>query len=354
MLLAFSQSVMAGKDECKDILKDGTRAISLYQSRYEYRRLLETKLVTMTYQESKKDTSITGNIPIGDIVLGVGYDESSFNSFKNYMKNESLLKVSISNAVDIMLSTGDPVIAAAWSECMSSQTGLAVYFSDIYPTTAILHLEWKAAAGVVSVNVNKNYKLPNGVRITSGQDSMTGKLPLKASAPAVVQFTFDNATTPLSMAINVLDRKGAAGSDTAYLPSRLEPYTQTRPYQFETGKCDKSSFMAVDARHRTGTSTTGKYCADNANGWRFTRPSVIVLPYVGIPGQIPNTFANHQIIWSGNDQFSVLLGCSNSSGTDIQCHATVAAQEERTMWRVQSDKDSTPSVQVRGDAMPLK
>ena len=73
------------KSECSDVLRDGTRAISLYSSRFEYRRLLESRLVNMTYREAKTDTSLTGTIPIGDIILGRGFDQKSFDSYKNYL-----------------------------------------------------------------------------------------------------------------------------------------------------------------------------------------------------------------------------------------------------------------------------
>jgi hypothetical protein len=86
----------AQSDQCKDVLKDGTRAVSLYSSRFEYRRLLESRLLTMTYQEAKSDTSLTGNIPIGDIILGAGFDQKTFDTYKSYLQQETISRIDVS------------------------------------------------------------------------------------------------------------------------------------------------------------------------------------------------------------------------------------------------------------------
>ena len=339
----------AEADLCRDILKDGTRASSLYHTNYQYRRLLESKLLTMSYQQAKSDTSITGSIPIGDIVLGAGFDETSFNSFRSYLQNDTVLTVDVSKEVAIMLSTGDPNIVGAWRDCMKSKTGLSIYFSSVGPKTAVLHLQWAAALGVTEVKVSEAYKPPKGVRIVSGVNIMNGKEAIKAGTSHEVQFEFESPRIPLTLVLNVKKPEGGlAGADTAYLPARFESYVQSRPYQPNTGACDKTGLFGVDTRHNSGNSISSRFCTDITNGWRFTSGSLQVLASVAIPGQIPGTFANHQEFWSGNNQVTVLLGCSNSSGTDIQCQAQVSAQEERTLWREQTD---TPQlIKVSGPA----
>jgi hypothetical protein len=221
---------------------------------------------------------------------------------------------------------------------MENKIGLLTYFSDVHATSAVLNLEWHAGAGVAQVRIKKDFKLPNDVSIVSGKDLLSGKELLVAGTTHRVQFKLNDAKTILPLTLNVeKERGGLAGSSTSYLPSRIEAFLQSRPYRFDTGQCDKTATLDVDTRHHTGNSATGRYCSDSANGWRFTKSATQVTSIVAIPGQIPGTFANHQELWSGDFQLTVVLGCSNSSGTDIQCHASTSLQEERWQWRPQSE-----------------
>lgn len=347
LALSVAGSAIAGKDECKDVLKDGTRAASLYSSRFEYRRLLESHLVNMTYEQAKTDTSLTGSIPIGDIILGAGFDRQTFHEYKNYLQQDTALRVDISRSLDIMLSTGDPEILRAWSECMKSRIGLSLYFTEVHATSAVLNLEWHAGAGVPRVKVKQDYSLPRDVKVSAGRDILNGKEFLVAGTSHQVKFEFNNAVTPFSFTINVeKDGGGLAGADSAYLPTRLEPYLQLRPFQFSSGQCDKSPLLAVDTLRHTGNSASARFCSNGSSGWRFARTSLQVLTSVAIPGQLPGTFSNYQTFWSGDFQVTVVLGCSNSSGTDIQCQGHTSLQEERWLWKLRQDYQAFESVKV--------
>lgn len=334
--IPFSQSSFAisNNDQCGDVLKGGYKATSLYSTRFDYRRLLDTRISNMTFQEAKSDTSLTGSMPIGDVILGAGFTEDTFNSYKSHLQHETTSKVDISRSLDILLSTGDKEILQAWTKCMDGKTGLYMFFSDIQPNSAILNVEWRAAAGVARVKFKRDYALPEHVKVTSGKDILKGKELLVAGTPAKIQFKLTDVSKPLSISFNVEKEEGGlAGSDSAYLPSRLEAYKEERPYNFETGTCGKSASLAVDTRHYTGNSATAKYCSNISDGWKFSKNSVSVQAKVGIPGQIPGTFANYQIFWVGDSQLIVQLGCSNSSSTDIQCHGLTTLSEERWRWK---------------------
>jgi hypothetical protein len=332
---ALEGFLLMANSQCSDVLKDGTRAVSLYSSRFEYRRLLDSRLVNMTFQEAKSDTSLTGTIPIGDIVLGIGFDQKTFDSYKNYLQQDVSLRVDVNRSLDIMLSTGDPEILKAWSSCMKDTAGLSLVFSEIHSKTAVLTFQWWAAAGVGEVHVTQDFKLPEGVKVVSGGDILSGKQAIVANTPVRVQFELPDATTTFAPTFNVADKHdGLAGSDTAYLPARLETFRESRPYVFPN---PAGPTQAVTALHHTGTSHSQTYASDIANGWRFVRSSLVVNATVAIPGQIPGTFANSQALWSGDSQVTVVLGCSNSSGTDIQCQCTNAIEEERWRWRSRVD-----------------
>lgn len=109
----FSPEAVADKSQCSDVLRDGTKALKLFNESSAYRRLLETKLINMTSQQARADTSFTGNIPIGDVILGVGFTDKSFDDYKSYLQKNTSLFIEATHALDVLLSTGDPEILAA-------------------------------------------------------------------------------------------------------------------------------------------------------------------------------------------------------------------------------------------------
>jgi hypothetical protein len=92
--IPFSQSSFAisNNDQCGDVLKGGYKATSLYSTRFDYRRLLDTRISNMTFQEAKSDTSLTGSMPIGDVILGAGFTEDTFNSYKSHLVTKKYCK----------------------------------------------------------------------------------------------------------------------------------------------------------------------------------------------------------------------------------------------------------------------
>ncbi|MDQ0124246.1 hypothetical protein J2W17_003194 [Pseudomonas lini] len=334
---AFAQS-----SECGDVLKDGTKAVQLFHENNEYRRLLETKLVSMTFQQAKTDTSITGNIPIGDVVLGAGFTEKSFDDYQSYLQKNSSLFIESSHSVDILLSTGDSEILAAWSGCMQNRSGLALRFKESHARSAVLVIQWFAAAGVPQVKIAQDYKLPSGVSVTSGKDFLDGKLPIIAGTNHEVKFELLNPETTLALTLNAITENTPRGADSAFLPSRMKWFRDTRPYQFNVsgGICSTAPTIYLDAPHHSGTVLpTVTYCSSLKDGWRFSKRLGDFSVTSGVsPSYIPGVqIAHAPSWWTGEDQFNVSLGCSSSTNADIQCSATTRLTEERQVWMPSSD-----------------
>ncbi|MDP9657749.1 UNVERIFIED_ORG: hypothetical protein J2W87_005707 [Pseudomonas putida] len=334
---AFAQA-----SECTDVLKDGTKAVRLFHENNAYRRLLDTKVVSMSYQQAKTDTSITGNIPIGDIVLGAGFSEKSFQEYQSYIQNNSSLFIDSSHSVDVFLSTGDPEILAAWSGCMQNRSGLAMRFQDVHARSAVLVIQWFAAAGVAQVNIAQDYKLPVGVVVTSGKDFLSGKRPIIAGTNNVVQLELLSPETSLQLSLNAVTGKTPRGASDAYLPSRMKWVRETRPYAFNvsSGICSTAPTIFLDAARHSGTVLpTVTYCSSLKDGWRFSqRPNDYSVTTTVTPSYIPALqIANAPSWWTGEDQFNVSLGCSSSTNADIQCSATTRLVEDRVVWVPSSD-----------------
>jgi hypothetical protein len=334
---AFSQT-----SECTDVLKNGTKALQLFHENNAYRRLLDTKLVSMDYQHAKTDTSITGNMPIGDIVLGVGFSEKSFKEYQSYVQKNSTLFIDSSHSVDVFLSTGDPEILGAWSGCMQNRSGLAMRFQDVHARSAVLVIQWFAAAGVAQVNIAQDYELPDGVVVTSGNDFLSGKRPIIAGTNNVVQLELPSPETSLQLSLNAVNKNTPRGGTSAYLPTRMKWFRESRPYKFDAPSeiCSTVPTIFLDATRHTGTVLpTVTYCSSLKEGWRFSqRPNDYSVTTTVSPSYIPSTqIANAPSWWTGEDQFNVSLGCSSSTNADIQCSATTRLVEDRVVWVPSSD-----------------
>jgi hypothetical protein len=341
-ILIFASVARADKSVCSDVLVDGTKANTLYRENSEYRRLLETKLVNMTFQQVKTDTSLTGNIPIGDIVLGAGYNEKTFEDYKSYLRRDTSLNIESSRSVDVMLSTGDPGILSAWSVCMQNRSGFSIRFKDAHARSAVLVLQWFPAAGVAEVKVAQDYKLPSGVLVTSGKDFLDGTRSIVAGTNHEVKLELPSPETTLALTFNVVDGDTARGADSAFLPSRMNRIRETRPYEFNVtgGVCSTTPTIYLDARRHSGTVLpTVTYCSSLKDGWRFSKGANDYNVTTAVtPSFVPSTqIANAPVTWTGDDQFNISLGCSSSTDTDIQCSATTRLAEERYVWRPWSD-----------------
>lgn len=342
VLLVFTHSALADKSECSDVLRDGTKAQSLYSSNSEYRRLLETKLVNMTYQQSKTDTSLTGNIPIGDVILGVGFSEKSFNDYRSYLQQNTLLYIESSNSVDVLLSTGDQEILNAWSQCMQNRSGLSLRFTDVHAKSAVLDITWFPAAGVPKVWIAKGYRLPAGIRITSGESFLTGKTAIVAGTKNLVALEFPDAVTTLSITLSAVTgrlKTTPAGGDSSFLPTRmtLGPI-ESRPYAFNVsgGICSTTPTLLLDAPGKSGTMLpTVTYCSDLANGWHFSKTDFSVSGTVNPGG--PKHIVHTPSTWIGDTQLNVDLGCSSSDEADIRCTATTRLMEWKRSWVPRTD-----------------
>lgn len=336
--LSFAGTAFAQKDRCADVLSNGTFATQIYKSDTNYQRLVDTHLATMTYQEAKSDRKITGNIPIGDIVLGVGFNESKFDSFKATSQFDQMTRVDFSNRTSVALQTGDAYILKAWSDCMKSRGGFSAVFESVNATTATLVLEWFAIAGIPAVRVDPNFVLPRGVTITSGMQYLratNGQPPeeIVAGSPARIQFRLDTPTTPVAMDLNLLR---SAGSDSAYLPPRMRKVTEKRAFPFESSSCYRQPTLILDALHNTGTeSVVYTFCSHASDGWSFSQDPADWSATPSIQQGSDN--GRHLAIFHVSnfvsfDRFQAKLGCSSSSGTDIRCYGNVALTEARSKW----------------------
>jgi hypothetical protein len=329
-ILVITDTAYANKSECSDVLRDGTKATSLYHEKSSYRRVLDYKLSTMTYHQAKTDRSLTGNIPIGDVILGAGFTEKTFDDYKHSLSLQQFESISSDQALDILISTGDREILSSWRSCMV-RGGLGLRWTDIHAKSAVLEINWFPTPGINEVKVREMPKLPKGVTINTGKNILEGKQKIVAGAPALVEFAIENAATPVSVTLNVVsDRSISSGSE------RLKHHIKSQPYRFDvTGNgCETRTTVCRDTRHKTGTRTNIKYCSHSQDGWRFSKNSnEYSVSHKSEPLSDGNHFSRVDTKFVGNNQFEIVLGCSSSQDTtDIQCCATTTLNEIKDVW----------------------
>lgn len=338
----FPGAAYAQKSQCSDVLKDGTKAVRLFQENDTYRRLLETKLMNSSARQSRSDTSLTGNIPVGDIVLGAGFTDKSYDDYKSYLQKDSKMQIDTSHALDVMISSGDPGILNSWLACMQTKSGLGIWFKNIHAKSAVLVIQWFPAAGVGQVFIDKNFKLPKNIRVTSGDEFLKGTMPIVAGTNHEVAFELEGPEQNLPITLNAVSDNLPRGADSTFLPSRMKLIRRTRPYAFNVsgGVCSTSPTIFLPALHHSGTTLpTTTYCSSLSSGWRFSkRDGDVSVTTSVIPSFIPNVqIAVAPYTWTGDDQFNVSLGCSSSTAADIQCSATTRLVEERFDWTPASE-----------------
>lgn len=220
---------------------------------------------------------------------------------------------------------------------MQNRSGLSLRFTDIHSNSAVLVLQWFPAAGVAEVKIAQDYKLPKNVIVTSGIDYLNGKRPVVAGTNHEVEFELLGPQDTLALTLNAVTGKTPRGADSVFLPTRMKWMRETRPYAFDVsgGICSDKPTIFLDARRHSGTVLpTTTYCSSLTSGWRFSkRPGDQSVTTSVVPSYVPTVqIANAPYWWAGDDQFNVSLGCSSSTGTDIQCSATTRLTEERFVW----------------------
>jgi hypothetical protein len=304
------------------------------------------------YEQSQKDTSVSGNIPIGKIVIGGEYSQQTYNERKERILQTQTWDTNIVRNIDLMLATGDATIIDAWKTCMKTKSGLTLRFANVTAKSATAVVEWFGSAGVNEVAPTTNFVPPKGVTVKSGLECVDARSVVPADRKPIISntdgcrvlFELDGPEVPLALSLNTT----AGGSADAYLPPRVRLREDRRPYALcqKPGVCN----LAVTALERTASSTERTFVSDYQNGWFFALseqpPTTSILPHKG--GNLQIAFASYRPVGSG--QVQVYLGCSNSSKFDMQCVAYPRFEEVRYVWEYVKDEVQKPSVAAAAKA----
>lgn len=329
----FSDLIFAASDsQCSDVLIDGTKAKQYYQDNFRYKRLVLTRFKSATYEQAKTDKSITGNLSIGEFLLGSNFTEQQFTEFKNNIDLDQRLEIDWNYRRDILTETGDEGILQSWLACMVTQTGMAIKFKDVTDKQATLWMRWYPKGGVDRVKVKSAPELPSGVRVTNddGKKFLNGKESIGGGEPVLVKIEFDDANTPLSLSLHFVEdgllRNKVVDSRTAYLPTRMKYKTMCRDFKINDivpVHCHNYHGHRLFVQHGSGTGKQYVYCGDINDGWKFLRnPISKHTAATSWVNSYPNSSLLHieyKFVVASDDRMHFEFNCSNSSPADNEC-----------------------------------
>lgn len=115
---------------CDSILRDGTMAKADYRSRNELKRLLHWRFASQELEKSNSDQSFGATIPIKGVLVGADFSQSEEREAQRAISSSLDMQLIQNYTLSYMLTSGDPVIAKAWSECMRDRGGFFVWFGQ--------------------------------------------------------------------------------------------------------------------------------------------------------------------------------------------------------------------------------
>ncbi|MDP3626976.1 MAG: hypothetical protein Q8S12_10280 [Hydrogenophaga sp.] len=325
----------ADASQCSDALVQGTKAESAYRESYAFRQLVDLRFSQVGYERSKSDRSLTGTIPIGNLVIGGSYDEAQYRARSEAIRRSQNWDTSFNRDVDIILSTGDPEILKAWSACMTNKRGgLSVRFDEVKAKSAVVRVEWFGASGVNQVILSSPGKLPDGVSIVQGGDCLApGKVIVANTQGCSAVLSFTSAETPVQLALNTDKGEGSA---QAYLPARRQLVKKSRPFQGAPGQ--ETSLFSMRTEPRSSNLKERLFYSDYENGWFFD-PASFQWAVTTIERNYPpgNHTSSGTIEVAGGTSLKVRHVCTSATKHWIRCHGTFSILEDHYSWEPAKD-----------------
>lgn len=260
----FAQST----SECSDILKFGTFSSSVINDNAYYQQIVYSRFLSVSYEQSKTDTSLGGTIPIGEIVFGGEYTKDQFAQKQNQIKSTNFQQIDYQREVQTAVFSGDENITKRWSECMlnqdSSEGRVMLVLRPLTDTTVAGQVWWVPGragrrTGVETVRVRSDTDVSGGT-VAAG-DCLRKRYKLTENV-CHFRISAQNPRTPVTVTINTEIGSGTTG----FAPPRLKLARVQRPFTFK-----QSDVEAVHAIYSSIPVSREIRLSDDVlnEGWRF-------------------------------------------------------------------------------------
>jgi hypothetical protein len=243
--VALFTSPALSQDVCKDILVNGSMKRTELRNHVFFHQVLASEYTRKTNEEIDQDIALGGNW--GD-VFGGQFNKEDVKRYMQEIRSKLDVSTVYENEASMILSSGDPDIVGAWRDCIVNKMkgGVSMRFEAKSPTLVLLHFEWYAYPLAGDTRLKQDIKIPNDIRVESGQECLTARNPIKDKVPCTVNLRMPSGERELLLAANFLH-----GAADAYLPQRRILVAQRKPWKPQPGEKDWASVYAF-ADHTAG------------------------------------------------------------------------------------------------------
>ncbi len=216
LALTCSSPAIAREGICSDILQRGVFDTSRYYREDFLQQIVLSDIARSSDGEKVRSfhsaagvdyegvpMSGTGNIDAVDRLRSASVDRLNINTIK-------------SNTLDIALSSGDPAIIKAWSDCVKQTSGTQMRFEILGGKTVRLRLGFYTNLSGMSARISSAPHLDSDVSVQSGGECIKEEAPLLLNQDCVVELRMPDARRSASVSLRT-----NYDSASAFLPPRV-------------------------------------------------------------------------------------------------------------------------------------
>jgi len=201
-------------NKCDALLRDGIFARREWQTSDNAKLIFYAMLTEKNYSETEDIMGHEGQVSFGPIKIGPGkWSKENQEKLKHELNKLVDIDQVISSASSLAVTSGDPVIAKAYTDCIERDGGMSGFLEARGPNSAIFTVMWTEYPGMTAVSTVKDFTVRHGLIV--GGELAPGTI-LKDRAPYVVTLGRSKPDEGLSVVLNT-DRGPVHG----YLPPRL-------------------------------------------------------------------------------------------------------------------------------------
>lgn len=282
VLASALPAAAAPSADCTDLIpkKPGFLPKQISENRV-LRTIAFAHLKTASYRERNKKELLGGSFPAGDAVLGPEFPEEDYAAFQKTLDPFDFGAFT-ADEVGVAISSGDKRVTKAWQDCMTTRTGLMMWFTPSVadPTEAVLNLRWSAADPYArrSVRLTEAVELPPGIRVVQGKACIQRNNKI-TQAGCAATLKAKSAKTVFTAGVNSED-----GWVQAYWAERLRLEVKYSPYDPKQLVTENQSFTLEDIGQGARTDRFAIRKEVARQGWQFV-PSSVRLWHVARSGK---------------------------------------------------------------------
>lgn len=267
----FSSAAFS-RDFCKDILVDGAMKRTSLRSHSFFHQILAAEYSQKTDQEIEQQLSHEGSMTWAGVVFGGTFNKNDVKRYLQEVRSKLDITTVMSHQSSVLLATGDPTIAKAWSDCMQQLRGLSMAFEAKSPTSALLSIEWYAypvAQGVsTDTKLLDDISIPPEVTVIAGKECLTAGRPLRDRVACTVNLRFQSGVRDLLLVANTTH-----GTASAYLPPRRILVAERESWKPQAG--EETTVQVYTFEHAARSRSV---CLSPKKEWSFVEATMEAKP----------------------------------------------------------------------------